>query len=61
MQKKFIHFVGIDISKEKFDAALIWQSNKNQILHKEFTNNRTGIKAFLKCFNSLLRAERYKN
>lgn len=48
MQKKFIHFVGIDISKEKFDAALIWQSNKNQILHKEFTNNRTGIKAFLK-------------
>src|SRR5688572_12960945 len=48
MQKKFVHFVGIDISKEYFDAALIWQGNKNQMILQRFENNEKGIKAFLR-------------
>jgi transposase len=48
MQKKFAHFVGIDISKEYFDATLIWQGNKNQMISQRFENNEKGIKTFLR-------------
>ncbi|MFC5683628.1 IS110 family RNA-guided transposase [Flavobacterium sp. MAHUQ-51] len=43
---KFNHFIGIDISKEYFDAFLL-SENGNQ-KHNQFINSTKGIKDFLK-------------
>src|SRR5207249_7080803 len=42
--KKLIHFVGIDVSKETFDLALIKDNDVRQIVQKEFLNNPKGFK-----------------
>lgn len=45
---KFNHFIGIDISKEYFDAFLL-SANGNR-KHNQFINSYKGIKDFLKWF-----------
>lgn len=47
---KFKHFVGIDISKEYFDAVLL---SPNEIsIHNQFANDLKGVKSFLKWLKS---------
>lgn len=41
---KFNHFLGIDVSKEYFDAVVILNGNKNNTVHNQFTNNNKGLK-----------------
>lgn len=41
---KFIHFVGIDISKDYFDSFLLSADGKQ--LHNQFSNSSSGIKSF---------------
>ena len=41
-----MNFVGIDVSKETFDAALIINLNKQDIRHQQFSNDEKGCKAF---------------
>ncbi|QYS85998.1 IS110 family transposase [Flavobacterium oreochromis] len=43
---KFNHFIGIDISKEYFDATLLVESNIQK--HNQFANSVKGVKGFLK-------------
>jgi transposase len=45
--KKLIHFIGIDVSKETFDLALIKDSEVHQTIQKVFKNNAEGFKNFL--------------
>jgi transposase len=42
--KKLIQFIGIDVSKETFDLALIKGSDINLIIQKVFSNNIAGFK-----------------
>ena len=46
--KKLIHFIGIDVSKETFDLALIKNNDVNMITQKVFSNNVAGFKEFNK-------------
>lgn len=43
---KFNHFIGIDISKKTFDAALIIGSDTTNIKHQVFKQNAVGFAAF---------------
>ena len=45
---KLKNFVGIDISKLRFDAALIKADNPSQILHPQFPQKSEGFKNMLK-------------
>ena len=45
---KFKHFVGIDVSKEKFDAAIIQPNFNCQIQSFELVNSAKGVKQLLK-------------
>ncbi len=40
---KFKHFLGIDVSKEYFDAVVILDGNKEQTIHNQFLNDYKGI------------------
>ena len=42
--KKIIHFIGIDVSKETLDIALIRNNDKSNIYSSKVTNNKTGFK-----------------
>ena len=44
---KFNHFIGIDISKKTFDAALIINGKVSDIKHQDFAQNETGFAHFL--------------
>ena len=48
MQTKVQNFIGIDISKETFDLALIKNCNKNNITSVDFDNTITGFKKMKK-------------
>lgn len=45
---KFKHFVGIDVSKEYFDAVVILEGAKEKSIHNQFTNDYKGIKLLCK-------------
>ena len=45
--KKYELFIGIDISKKWFDVALTLDGEKAQMIHKQFSNDKKGFKAFL--------------
>ncbi len=44
---KFNHFVGIDISKKTFDAALISDGDTAALKHQAFAQNAKGFAEFL--------------
>ena len=44
---KFNHFLGIDVSKEYFDAVVILNGDKNSTVHNQFTNNAKGLKELI--------------
>ena len=41
---KFKHFLGIDVSKEYFDAVIILNSHKKDSIHAQFENNTKGVR-----------------
>lgn len=45
---KFKHFLGIDVSKEYFDAVVILNSNNKKTFHNQFTNDFKGIRSLCK-------------
>lgn len=45
---KFKHFLGIDVSKEYFDAVVILDGNKEKTIHNQFVNDYKGVKALCK-------------
>jgi len=48
---KFKHFLGIDVSKEYFDAVILFDGRKDKPIHSQFTNDIKGIKALVKWLN----------
>jgi transposase len=45
---KFKHFLGIDVSKDYFDAVVILDGNKEKSIHNQFVNDYKGIKSLCK-------------
>jgi transposase len=45
---KFKNFLGIDVSKEYFDAVVILNGNKQNTIHNQFVNDYKGIQALRK-------------
>lgn len=45
---KFKHFLGIDVSKDYFDAVVILDGNKGKSFHNQFVNDYKGIKSLCK-------------
>jgi transposase len=45
---KFKHFLGIDVSKEYFDAVVILDGKKEKPIHNQFVNDYKGIKSLCK-------------
>lgn len=45
---KFKHFLGIDVSKEYFDAVVILNGNKEKPIHNQFVNDYKGIQGLRK-------------
>ncbi|WP_165607133.1 IS110 family transposase, partial [Flavobacterium psychrophilum] len=45
---KFKHFLGIDVSKDYFDAVVIIDGNKEKPNHNQFINDYKGIKSLCK-------------
>lgn len=45
---KFKHFLGIDVSKEYFDAVIILDNLKEKSVHNRFTNDYKGIRSLCK-------------
>lgn len=45
---KFKHFLGIDVSKEYFDATIIVDGDKEHLVHNQFFNNLKGVKSLCK-------------
>ncbi len=43
MKTKFIHFVGIDVSKGKIDVCLIVNFEKSELFFSEFEQNKKGL------------------
>ena len=46
--KKLIHFIGIDVSKETFDLALIKDNDDSRVIQKVFSNNQAGFRELSK-------------
>lgn len=49
---KFSNFLGIDVSKEYFDAVVILNSDKNNTIHNQFTNDSKGLKELISWLKS---------
>ena len=49
---KFSNFLGIDVSKEYFDAVVILNSDKNNTIHNQFTNDSKGLKVLISWLKS---------
>ena len=45
---KFKHFLGIDVSKEYFDAVVILDGKEDKTIHNQFMNDCKGIKSLCK-------------
>lgn len=45
---KFKHFLGIDVSKEYFDAVVILDGINDKPVHNQFVNDAKGIKSLYK-------------
>ena len=50
---KFNHFLGIDVSKEYFDAVIMLNGNRKNSIHSQFENSSKGIRALCKWLKKL--------
>jgi len=46
--RKYVFFIGIDISKQWIDVRLALNGNKTKMPHQRFSNDKTGFRAMLK-------------
>jgi transposase len=44
---KFKHFLGIDVSKDYFDAVVLVAGKKENAIHNQFSNDLKGIKSLV--------------
>lgn len=44
----YAYYVGLDVSKETFDASLVAFENENELAHRKFANSRKGICSLLR-------------
>jgi transposase len=49
---KFSNFLGIDVSKDYFDAVVILNCDKNNTIHNQFSNNIKGLRELVKWLKS---------
>jgi transposase len=49
---KFSNFLGIDVSKEYFDAVVILNSDKTNTVHNQFINSSNGLRELIKWLKS---------
>jgi len=49
---KFSNFLGIDVSKDYFDAVIILNSDKSNTVHNQFTNDNKGLNELVKWMKS---------
>jgi transposase len=49
---KFSNFLGIDVSKDYFDAVVILNCDKNNTIHNQFSNNNKGLSELVKWLKS---------
>jgi transposase len=43
METKFIHFAGVDVSKQKIDVCMIVNNQRTEILHNTFEQSKRGF------------------
>jgi transposase len=48
METKFVHFAGVDVSKQKIDVCVIVNNQRSEILHNCFEQNQKGFAALKK-------------
>ena len=53
MEVKFVHFAGVDISKQKIDVCLIVNHDKSSIAHNQFEQSKKGFNSLKKWFVQL--------
>lgn len=58
--QKYSLFIGIDISKKWFDAALCYQGNTRQMPHAQFKQTLSGYKSFVKWVKRTARKAGYQ-
>lgn len=58
--QKYSLFIGIDISKKWFDAALCYQGNMKQMPHAQFKQTTAGYKSFVKWVKRVVAKQGYQ-
>lgn len=48
METKFVHFAGVDVSKQKIDVSVIVNNQRSEILHHQFEQSKKGFGALKK-------------
>lgn len=48
METKFVHFAGVDVSKQKIDVCVIVNNQKSEIIHSSFDQSKKGFSALKK-------------
>ena len=48
MKSKFVHFAGVDVSKQKIDVCVIVNQGKSEITHSCFEQSKKGFNSFKK-------------
>src|SRR5882757_5981769 len=48
MEPKFVHFAGIDVSKQKMDVCIIVNNDRSEIAHHCFDQSKQGFKELKK-------------
>ena len=43
METKFVHFAGVDVSKQKIDVCVIVNNQRSEIIHSSFEQSKKGF------------------
>lgn len=52
---KFLNFIGIDMSRNWFDAHLLKSESSSRGVHEQFSNDKKGFRAFKKWLSKNIR------
>jgi len=48
METKFVHFAGVDVSKQKIDVCVIVNNQRSEIVHNQFEQSKKGFASLKK-------------